>query len=1825
MAGGEDGDSGLKSDAGLRPGGDLTGLYAAIIESSDDAVVGLASDGTIVSWNPASERLFGFSEAEAIGRPVHITAGEEHLAELDDLLARIARGEHVRHYETERVKKSGERVPVSITLSPIHGPEGSVVGASKITRDMTDRKLADDRIKEALAYAEGIVETVRMPLIVLDGGLAVRRANRAFYCRFDATPDGVEGRRIYDLGNREWDIPDLRRLLEEILPQERTLDDFKVEHDFERLGRREMRLNARRLEQDGGGAGLILLSIEDVTERRAAETQVRFQSHLLEAVGQAVIASDPAGTVLYWNKAAEDLYGWSKAEADGRNVADLVVAPEASAEAEGIMERLRTGKAWSGEFPVRRRDGSVFPAFVTDAPIVGEDGRLEAVVGVSADLTDRKRAEAARRESEGRLRTLTDNLPDGAIYQMVQDSGGRSRFTFVSGGVERLFGVKPEAAIADPAVLDHTIHERDRGRVQAAEAESLRTLKRFDCEFRHTMPDGEIRWVHARSAPRRLPDGVVWEGVLLDITDRKRAESEAAAATAKFEAVFEQSPFYAGITTPDGTLTDISRSALEQCGYRREDVIGRPFWETGWWHGSAEVREKVRAGAAAAAEGRPYAEELPYYLADGEERLTYFRLSPVRDASGRVAFLLPTGLDITDRKRTEAALRESEQRSRTILESVTDAFYAVDREWRFTYLNHEAERLLGRTRGDLVGKQIWEEFAPAVETAFYDAYHRAMAGTETVRFEVLYPPHDKWYEVHAYPSPDGIAVYFRDITERRQVDQALRESEARLRRVVESNAVGLIVADFSGRLIEANDAFLATVGYTHDDLASGRLNFLELTPPEYRSLDEAAMSEMLRSGRHESFEKEYVRKDQTRVPVLVGTAYLGKDGEGNDLGVGFIVDLSRQKSAEQALRASERRLQRLFEANVVGVGVSDGAGNWVEANDELLRMLGYDRTELQAGEVRWKDMTPDRYLPLDEQAIAEAVERGACTPYEKEYIRKDGSLLPVLLGYATLDEPDRFVCFVLDLTRMRKVSDALKQSEERFRGLMDQAPFSVQILSPDGRTVRVNRAWEELWGLTLDQLADYNVLEDPQLEAKGVARGLRKAFGGEPATLPEIAYDPNQSLPGRTSHEEPVRWISAVAYPIKDAAGTVREVALVHEDITARRKAEAGLRESEERFRAIVQHSVAGVGEADLSGRFTFVNDRYCEILGRSREELLAGLQMQDVTHPEDLPRNLSLLERLVEDGTPFQLEKRYVQPDGRVVWVGNSVSGVRDAAGRVKSIVAVSVDVTDRKRAEVDTRFLADASAALADLSDPASTLTKVAGMAVPHFADWCAIDLLEDGALRRVAVAHVDPAKAALAHELHRLMPQDLNIGWGVARVLNTGDSELVPEVTDDLLKASVRDPALFELARELGMRSYVGVPLTTRGRVHGTLTFAAGDFGRAYDDRDLALAEDLARRAAVALENARLYSEVRDAARRKDEFLAMLAHELRNPLAPIRSGLDLLKLSDAEPEVVEVMSDQVGHVVRLVDDLLDVSRILRGKVELKKVTTDLAAVLRRAVEAVRPRTEEHAQQLTAVLPDWPLRIDADPVRLTQVVTNLLNNASKYTDDGGNIRLEASHEGGDVVIRVRDSGIGIDPKLLPRIFELFTQADQALDRSQGGLGIGLTVVKSLVEMHGGSVTASSEGHGRGSEFVIRLPAAEPAELSASNGPAAAPAGPLRILVVDDNAPAAKLLGRLLERLGGHEIRIAHDGEAALVEAEAFRPDLVLLDIGLPRMDGFEVARRLRERPGFSDVLLVALTGYGTAEDRRRSLEAGFDEHLVKPPGVEMLRTVLAHPKLRQ
>lgn len=403
----------------------------------------------------------------------------------------------------------------------------------------------------------------------------------------------------------------------------------------------------------------------------------------------------------------------------------------------------------------------------------------------------------------------------------------------------------------------------------------------------------------------------------------------------------------------------------------------------------------------------------------------------------------------------------------------------------------------------------------------------------------------------------------------------------------------------------------------------------------------------------------------------------------------------------------------------------------------------------------------------------------------------------------------------------------------------------------------------------------------------------------------------------------------------------------------------------------------------------------------------------------------------------------------------------------------------------------------------------------------------------------------------------------------------------------------------------------------------------------EQDLRRLDLYVRQAADFIQRCRADEALGEAARRKDEFLAMLAHELRNPLAPVRNAIQILRLEGTRaPQELwarDVIDRQIQQMTRLIDDLLDVSRITRGRLELRKERVELARVLQGAVETSRPLIDGSGHELSVDLPADPIYLDADITRLAQVFSNLLNNAAKYSDRGSRISLTAERQGSDVVVSVRDCGIGIPREMLTRVFDMFAQVDRSLERTVGGLGIGLTLVKRLVEMHGGTVEAQSEGTGKGSEFVVRLPipvlqrpqGSRPAGIA----DASAASDRRRILVADDNKDAATSMSMLLRMLG-YETRTAFDGHEAVEAAADFRPDVALLDIGMPKMNGYDVARRLREQAWARDLVLIAVTGWGQAEDKQRTLEAGFGHHLVKPVDpadlAELLASLAGHQECR-
>ncbi len=520
-----------------------------------------------------------------------------------------------------------------------------------------------------------------------------------------------------------------------------------------------------------------------------------------------------------------------------------------------------------------------------------------------------------------------------------------------------------------------------------------------------------------------------------------------------------------------------------------------------------------------------------------------------------------------------------------------------------------------------------------------------------------------------------------------------------------------------------------------------------------------------------------------------------------------------------------------------------------------------------------------------------------------------------------------------------------------------------------------------------------------------------------------------------------------------------------------------------------------------------------------------------------------------------------------------------------------------------------------------------------VPALADWCAVYVVrDDRSIDPVAIACSDVDEASAARERLRRRPIDPELSWGVPRAIRSGAAEVIERVTDEMLAAVVHDPEQFQRLRGLGVTAHLAVPLKVQGAVLGCLGLMQIGSRRRFSADDVLLAEEIAARAALLLEHQRLYqeasaarAEAEAANRAKDEFLAMLGHELRNPLAPIVTALQVLEQRDADGgNERRIIDRQVKCLMRLVDDMLDVSRIAAGKIELTKQRVELSEIVARAVELTSPMFRARAHPPDVVVREHGLTVDGDPARLAQVVANVLANAAKYSDPGTPISVTGTRDEAYVTLRVRDRGIGISADMLPNVFELFTQERQALDRSQGGLGLGLAIVRNFVSLHGGTVEVHSAGVGRGSELVISLPAAAeqavPPELGQARREATASRPHRRIVIVDDNRDASELLAGALTEMG-HEVGLAHDGPSGLARVVELSPDVVFLDIGLPGMDGYALARRLRQHPGLEAVRLVALTGYGDSAAQQRSAAAGFDDHLIKPATLERIAALIERP----
>ena len=666
---------------------------------------------------------------------------------------------------------------------------------------------------------------------------------------------------------------------------------------------------------------------------------------------------------------------------------------------------------------------------------------------------------------------------------------------------------------------------------------------------------------------------------------------------------------------------------------------------------------------------------------------------------------------------------------------------------------------------------------------------------------------------------------------------------------------------------------------------------------------------------------------------------------------------------------------------------------------------------------------------------------------------------------------------------------------------------------------------------------------------------------------------------------------------------------------------------------AIVDSSDDAIISKDLDGVVTSWNRAAERMFGWTSAEMV-GQSIRKIIPKERLHEEDNVLASIRRGVQVDHFETERVRKDGGPVHISLTVSPIRDATGRVVGASKIARDISETRRARQQLEraskrdaFLAEATAALASSLDFHKTLKIVASIAVPDIADWCAIDLLnEDGTCTRVALAHVNAEKVKLA-EMVRDRYEDPAAPTSPQSVIRTRKPVLLTSVTDDILAQSAKgDAERLDLTRGLGIVSIMIVPMVSHDRVLGALTLATGESGKHYTEEDLPLAEEIAARTALSIENAQAYQQLETANRLKEEFLATLSHELRTPLNAVTGYARMLKSGaiskEKTPHALDVVDRNAASLTQIVEDVLDVSRIISGKSRLEVEPLDLEKLLRNAVASVTPAIDAKNLQLKTAFDSNVGQVLADPDRLQQVVWNLLTNAVKFTPRAGRIdvRLERVDSHADIV--VSDSGIGIRPDFLPHIFERFRQAEAGPTRRHGGLGLGLAIARHLVEMHGGAITAMSEGEGKGAAFRVTLPlmlSATDAQVRARPGdhaPVAAPAAMtlgdltgVTVLAVDDDPDALRLLCDIIEAAGGTVIAVSSAAEA-LEKLQTESPHVLVADLAMPESDGFDLIKQVRQlsKPTVRDIPAAALTAYARAGDRAKSLRSGFQIHLAKP-----------------
>ncbi len=1108
-----------------------------------------------------------------------------------------------------------------------------------------------------------------------------------------------------------------------------------------------------------------------------------------------------------------------------------------------------------------------------------------------------------------------------------------------------------------------------------------------------------------------------------------------------------------------------------------------------------------------------------------------------------------------------------------------------------------------------------------------------------------------------------------------------RQEPALLRAIEQANRAALAAVDASGRQIYVNPAFCQLTGFDADELLGQSAPFAYWPRDQIAQIESAFQRTVRGDAPADGFCLQFLRKDGLRLDVrLLISPLVAEPGE-----AGWLACVQNRAEELQAAktRTDLELMAALVDDSGEGIIFAGTTGEILIFNREA--ELQHGRSAQPTHATAWasefglerSDGTP---LPLHETPLWLALQgrrldgtrwcvrrpdgslrtlEGTATPVR----RSDGSLGGAML--ITRDVTDREAEQKALAAALSGFEVARAQSERSlalFDAILETAPLGLSFLDRDLRYVRINKRLAGLNGVAVERTVGRLQREVVPHVADQLEPLYRQVLRTGVAVV-------DQELHATTPASPELRAFEFSIYPVLDPDGHAVMVGTVVRETTEEKRLQAersALRErallaearaelaqteaNERRFRCLAEATSDIVWTTDPNGVVVTDSASWRAFTGQSVQTWISN-HGWDALHPDDRARAAKTWTEAVQRRQRFAIEYRVRRHDG--VFVPMSVRGapVLNEHDEVIEWIGANIDISQRIEQQAERqRLLESEQAARAEAESARSRMAlldritarlvgeirgadqvmqTLAEMLVEELGHWCSVQVPRpDGSIGIAAVTHRDAEMAQAARRHVERFPVDPDLSWGVPQVLRSGRAERAV-VDDAMIDAYTQDPEQREELRAWSLGSYILVPLQAQGKVIGCLSLVRESAAPAFGDDEQALLIEIGVRAGLSFEQARLLQEAQAAraeaeaaSRARDEFLAMLGHELRNPLAPIVTALDLMRLREGQDLSRErgILQRQVRHMTRLVDDLLDVSRIARGKIELRLEPVDLAQICGRAVETTRSLFEQKEQTIDVAVDD-DLWIDGDPSRLEQIFNNLLTNANKYTPARGHISMRGQRRGGDVLIEVQDNGVGIDPDLLPHVFDLFIQGRQSIERAVGGLGLGLTIVRRMVDAHGGEVSARSDGHDRGTTMTVTLP------LRDAILPGSSPDGPLdalsgtsvgRVLVVDDNEDAATLLAQAL-RAFGFETRVGHVGTQAIEIARDWCPDSMVLDVGLPGMDGYELARRLRRSDNGHVPLLVAVTGYGQSSDREQAFAAGFSHHLTKPVDLEQLRRILS------